>query len=712
MPTPSPGAQTDGRLRSDELVAALAEPAAVVVVGASADPRKASGRPLDYLRRYGFGGEVYVVNPRHQSVAGYPCVASIDDVPADRIDAAIVNLPADGVTAALRGLDRRGVRSAVVIGSGFELGDSSARREILSFLGTPDRRLRLVGPNCVGTMSPASGAHLNFSSVLQTTPPRAGGAALVTQSGATGNGILMSLLRRGAGLSHWFSTGDELDVGALELTAALLPRPEVSCVGLFVEGITDIEWLPEVRHRMTEHRKQVFVVKVADTDLGQVAAGGHTGRVVGSTDISRAVIQQAGFVRLDSVAELADCLVATEVVGRLPPSCAVVAVSVSGAAGVTIADHVRTAPALRMPRLEGETAARLSAITRGRIAITNPLDVPFLDETETFAGLIAETSAGTGADVVLAVESSLVHDRAVLTAMLRERPPGAAPIVLTHLSEDDLIPADLVIRLAEAGVAVVPTPERAAKVVGHLADAAVGPWPGAAAGPPPVPRPGSEHGATRRGQLLGLDAVAGLLPADFPWARWVTVADASQASAAAARLGLPVAIKAAGRSISHRTDVGAVELVRDGDDLAGAFARVAEICRQYGDDVVVQEGVPAGQEILLAIIRDPEYGLAAVLRPGGILAELLDGQVVLWHGWTARERLATLSASRLGSLISGYRRQPGPDLAPLGDLVETALAAMAGSAADFLEFNPVVILNDLIRVVDAIGTVPGNGDPA
>src|ERR1700722_5844033 len=147
MARPRPGAETGGRIRSTELVAALAEPSAVVVVGASADPRKASGRPLDYLRRFGFGGAVCVVNPRHESVAGYPCVASIDDIPADRFDAAIVNLPANDVTAALRGLGRRGGRSAVVIGSGFERSESVARREILAFLDTPGRGLRVVGPN-------------------------------------------------------------------------------------------------------------------------------------------------------------------------------------------------------------------------------------------------------------------------------------------------------------------------------------------------------------------------------------------------------------------------------------------------------------------------------------------------------------------------------------------------------------------------------------
>jgi acyl-CoA synthetase (NDP forming) len=698
-------AQRD-RLRSAQLVTAVTEPAGIVVVGASADPQKSSGRSLDYLRRFGFAGSVWVVNPRHESIAGYPCVASIEEVPAGQIDAAIVNLPAGAVTGALRDLDQAGVRSAVVIGSGFEHRDSAARQDLLAFLASASRSLRVIGPNCVGTMSVSSGAHLNFSSVLQSTALRAGGAALVTQSGATGNGILMSLLRRGAGLSHWFSTGDELDVGALEVMAGLLPRPEVTCVGLFIEGITDIEWLPEVRHAMAEHGKQVFVVKIADSDLGQVAAGGHTGRVVGSSDISRAVLAQAGFVRLESVAELTDCLVASEIIGRLPRSPAVVGVSVSGASGVILADQVRATPTLSMPPLDDGVAAQLRARVAGRIPISNPLDVPFLGETRTFADLVAMASVSAAADVVLAVESSLVHDRAVLTEILCQRPAHAAPIVLTHLSEDDIIDAGHIIALADARVAVVPTPERAVQAVGHIVR-------GDSLAPHLVTRSGAGLACGRPGQpgrLMGLDGVAALLPAGFPWARWITVTDAGQARAAAARFGLPVAIKAAGATIAHRAELGAVELVRDGADVAGVYERIARICAQHGDDVVVQEGVPPGQEILLAIIADPEYGLAAVLRPGGVLTELLDEQVVLWHGWAAADRMRTLDDSRIGTLLSGYRGQQRSSLAPLHDLVETALGSLAGSGAGFVEFNPVVMLPGEVRVLDAIGTIPENGD--
>ncbi|MFI5610721.1 acetate--CoA ligase family protein [Amycolatopsis sp. NPDC051903] len=675
--------------RRHALVDTVTSPRSVVVVGASADPAKPAGRPLAYLSKYGFAGDVWVVNPRHSAVAGYPAVPTVLDVPVDAAEAAIVNLPADQVPGALHDLDSRGVRVAVVIGSGFERPDSAPRQELNRFLASPDRRLRVIGPNCVGTMSVVSGAHLNFSSVLGRGPARAGSVALITQSGASGNGLLMSILRRGGGIAHWFSTGDEFDVGALELLAGLLPRDDVQTVGLFLEAITDLEWLPEVTDAIARTGKRVFLVKIADSDLGQLAAGGHTGRVVGSGDISHAVLRRAGFVRVPGIAELADCLVTAQVVGPLPARPRLAAASVSGAGAVVLADHVQQAPALSLPAWETPTLGRLREVLADRVELHNPMDVPFLGETETFARTVTTLSEAPESDVVVAVESSLAHDRDVLADVLTARAPGASPVVLSHLSEDDPIPEDLVARLAAARVAVVPTPERAVRALGLLAGE-----PDAVA---PTPAPEDLTG------YLGLPDVAALLPADFPWAPWVSAPDRQAAAEAAHRWGYPVALKAAGRTIAHRSELGAVAVVRDDEELADAYERVAAVCAEHGDEVVVQQGAGTGQEVLVAVLRDPEYGLSAVIRPGGIAAELLDDQVVLWHGWSEAQRLAVLRESRLGVLMSGYRGRPALDVAALNTTITALFTALAEQPVSFVELNPVVVLPHGVRAIDAIG---------
>lgn len=686
----SPAVDNPDTATGPALVDVATGPRGVVVVGASSDPSKPSGRPLDYLRRYGFTGDVLVVNPRHDVVAGYPAVPTVLDIPQGAAEAAIVNLPAAAVPPALRDLDSRGVRVAVVIGSGFEHPDSPPRIELTRFLDSPGRRMRVIGPNCVGTMSVVSGAHLNFSSVLQSRAPRAGSTALITQSGASGNGLLMSILRRGCGIAHWFSTGNEFDVGALELLVGVLARPEVERVGLFVEAITDLAWLGAASDAMARTGKQVFLVKIADSDLGQLAAGGHTGRVVGSSDISRAVLAQAGFTRVPGIAELADCLVTSQVVGRLPRRPMAAAASVSGASAVILADRIRESPALAMAALSDATLDRLRVIVRDRVGVQNPLDVPFLGETGTFADAVAALSEAPETDVVLAVESSLAHDRLVLTDVFAGRAEGAGPVLLSHLSEDDPIPEDVVSRLVAARVAVMPTPERAVEALSRIAG---GPWPEESE-PAVADVPAGDH--------LGMVDIAGLLPSSFPWAPWLSVPDLAAAERAGDRLGFPLAVKAAGRTIAHRSELGAVEVVRGPEDLASAYRRVAGICARHGDDVIVQEGVGAGQEVLVAVVRDPEYGLAALVRPGGIYAELLDDQVVLWHGWPAEQRLAILSRSRVGALMSGYRGQASTDIAALNGAITLLLTALEGQPVSFVELNPVVVLRDGVRAIDAI----------
>ncbi|MCU1480487.1 MAG: hypothetical protein JWQ19_1273 [Subtercola sp.] len=685
---------TEPRLASVELVDTLVDPVSVVVVGASSDPSKSSSRPLRYLAKYGYQGSTVVVNPNRSSVFGFDTIPALSAMTPGSASAAIVSVAAPHVTDILRQLDALDVGAAVVIGSGFERSDSAPRADLLSFLAQEDRRLRVIGPNCVGTMSSRTGAHLNFSSVLQNAAPRVGSIALVTQSGATGNGILMSLLRRGIGISHWFSTGNEMDTGALEIVAGLLPREDVSAVGLFLEAVTDLDWLASVTRLIESTGKRVFVVKVAESDLGQAAAGSHTGRVVGSADVSHAVLDHAGFVRVSSIAELCDCLVLTDIVGSVRSPVRLSVASVSGASAVIVSDAVHGSAKLELAEWNTDITDRLGQISGGRLSeVHNPLDVPFLGETEVFADLLSALSAAPGTDVVLAVESSLAHDRGILAARLDAGRPAGAAIVLTHLSEDDQIDADVVADFAEKRVAVIPTPERAVRALDLLAVSDLREQP-AVTEPIPEPDPA--------GTQFGLEEIAALLPQDFPWATWTVVSDLDEARQAASHYGLPVAVKAAGRTISHRSELGAVAVVRNAVDLDDAFARVATVCEVHGDAVVIQSGAGAGHEMLVAIVRDAEYGLVAIVRLGGVLVELLDDQVMLWSGWSNDELRDVLRSSRVGRILAGYRGNPAGDIDRLCATIDVLFEALAATEISLLELNPIIVSPDGVLAVDAL----------
>jgi acyl-CoA synthetase (NDP forming) len=680
------------------LVELLCNPPSIVVVGASSDLASPAGRPLAYLDRFGYEGRLQVVNRRVDSVAGLPTIASIGELEPGSAEVAIVNIPARAVPEAIAELDARGVRAAICIASGFEdEAEGGPRSELRKVLA--DARVRVIGPNCVGTMSLAGASYLTFSSVLQTREPKAGGVALVTQSGALGNSLLLSLLSRGAGLSTWFSTGDEIDTGALELIEGLLPREEVTGVGLFLEGFTDVENLAAAAAAIEATGKPVFAMKGAKTDLGRLAAGGHTGRVVGGSDVSRAMLAEAGITEVGSLEELADALVCLDVCGA-PRGGRVGVVSVSGGSGVIAADTVQESPELSLASFD-ETDVPESERLDPRIHPANPLDVPFLGETGTFTDSVRKIARREGVDAVVTVESNLAHAEDELVADLRADGGPPVPTIVTYLCADDPLSAAGVQRLAAAGIAIVPTPTRSILALARLA-----PEPEAAAAAGASIGGDSDHAAADGASMLGLEAIAALPGGErVPWARWQVAGSAEEARAALDGFGERVVVKAAGRGLAHRSELGAVKVGVGVAEMAAAFDAVNRVSLQHGDVTLVQEMAAPGFELMVAAIDDPEFGPVAFVRPGGVLAELLDEQVVLSNRWPREARLRRLAGSKLGEVLSGYRGGEAYDLGALVDLVSDVLDLVTAGNLGFLELNPVIVATGGATAVDAVGAV-------
>ena len=686
------------RLEGYELVRTLARPASVAIVGASGDPTSVSARPLAYMRSSGYAGNIVAVNPRGDRIGDVRCVASIEDLAPGEGEVALLAVSAGRVNESLVALARHGTRAAISIASGFEgAGEGSTRRgDLVRVLN--EETIRLVGPNCVGVMSPPSGTHLNFSSLLQSGEVRPGRTALITQSGALGNGIVMSLQRRGAGLGLWVSTGDEVDVGALEVLTGVLADDSIHAVGLFIEALTDIDWLERCTAAVAASGKPVTVLKAARTEAGRRAASGHTGRVVGAADISRAVLRRLGAVEVASVGELADALVGADILRR-PAGRSVAVVSVSGGSGVMAADRIRSVGLDLAPIEQTQAAERIQA-SLPHTTVANPLDVPLLGQTETFGSAILELADPGISDALVAVESSLAHDRTDLTNQLVDgaRASDLVPVVLSHLSEDDFINEALVHRLAGHGIAVAPSPERAVSMIERLA-------------PPPLDPSAAPPADEDRGNVLSFQETLEALDADLPAAITVEVTSLEDAREQAQALGFPVVLKAAGRAITHRTELGLVRTDVFDADLAAAYAHVSDGAAAHGDGVIMQSQRPLGIEILLSVITDPEFGLVAIIRAGGIFAELLDEQVVLPAVWRSHERARELAESRLGRLLGGYRGTESHDGAALLTLAETLLERLPHTALESVEINPVIVHRTGVSIVDALASTDGLATP-
>lgn len=691
--SPGPGAPAPDRHRGHPLLAAFLRPRRVALVGASRNPTAISGRPARFLREWGFAGEVVVVNPGAvPSLHGFPAVGSLAEA-GPGIDVAMVLVGGDRVVPSLEACAEAGIDHVVVIASGFEDDSPGGLRADLRRFLALHPAMRLLGPNCIGALSVSTRASLCFSSVLLERYPRPGGVSLVSQSGAIANALLLALIRRGAGLAHCFSTGDELSIGALELATALVDDEETTSVGLFLEGLTDAGHLPALAEAIDRTGKRVVAFRPTATSSARLAALSHTGRVIGSDAIARAALEQAGIHLAGSVDELCDTLTVLSVVPprRAPGRSRVGIVTVSGGAGVIAADAVERTSSLELATLDAAAAEALEQVLPRGSTVGNPLDVPTLGDPTVFVGALQAVARSERVDATVVVASTLAHDYDQLS---RTAFPAGAPVVITHLSPEERFSPEQCDRLAEGGVATVPR--------GSSAVAALAVWAGSVLDPSP-----SEHarpddtGQVERLGILDTSRLIGPFVGDV-MARATPVASADAAVGAAAAMGGTVALKADGRIVAHRTEAGAVRVgLSTPAEVGAAFDEVAS--RSDGDDVVVQAMARPGLEVMVSCVRDPEIGPVVVLRPGGVLVELTGRSTVLVgppDGWAD-----VVDRSPLGDLLAGWRGAHPADGGALLALAAGLLASLrAEPRIELVECNPVIVhpAGAGLTVVDAV----------
>lgn len=678
-------------------LAPFLRPKSVAIVGASTDPASISARPARYLSRLGFDGEVTLVNRAATSILGHPAVTSLTELERAP-DVALLLVPADGVLPALRQCAEIGTSAAIAIASGFEGSAGAARRaEVLSFLAEHPA-IRLVGPNGNGVLSVPSRAALCFSSVLLDEDPLEGRVSLVTQSGAIGNGLFLALQRRGVGLAHWFSTGDELSVGAMELTAALL-HEDTRAVGVFVEGLTDAAFLPDVAAAIEQTGKPVVALRAPQSDSSRAAAYAHTGRLIGDDFIGREAMRQHGIHLVDDMAELADVL---SVLSVLPPPAPVTeragpvrvgVLTVSGGLGVFAAEAVSREPGLALATLDAPVIDSLREVLPSHLPIANPLDVPVLGNTGVFAGALGALQVAACCDVVLVVATTLAHDYETLAAAVD---PRGHPVVIAHLSPEERFSPAQMRALVERGGVSVPS----------VTSAAAGLGVGAAGRRPADAAPRGPHTTGRQlGILATADLLSPALEPRMPLARAVSSLDEVQS--VTRTWGGSFTLKAEGSAIAHRTELGAVAVGLDPADevnVAAAYDRVAAACAEHGDRVVVQQMCAAGVEVLLSVVRDQELGPVPLVRAGGVFVELL-GETVALTGPRATWPALVAASSSIGPLLGGFRGAPPSDVAALLELAHDLREAVRGRPEiAVVECNPVIVhrQGEGVSVVDAM----------
>ncbi|PHP65254.1 6-carboxyhexanoate--CoA ligase [Zhengella mangrovi] len=674
---------------------ALFQPRSIAVVGASSDPTKTGGRPVNLLKKHGYGGAIYPVNPSAPSIQGLPAFASVEALPVTP-DLVLVAVPGAGALAALESAAARGVRAAVVLSAGFaESGADGAELQKKVTALAQDTGMRIVGPNCLGSISVRERAIGTFTVALENEMPAEGGVSIVSQSGNVGSSALRQLGDSGAGVARFIATGNEADVQAADAIEWLADDSDTRVILCCLETCRDGPRLTRALERARQAGKPVVILKIGTSEVGQKAALSHTGGLAGSDRVFDAVFARHGAIRVHSLEQLVEIGAAIEAIGgrRISGSPSVALIAASGGFGVMMADAA-SANGIAVNPLGATAQASIKAAIPLASAM-NPIDATAQmsanpDIMEKLLDATVLDDANNVICLMLALGMEIPRLRNVFTAAFAR--------IIERYPEKLLVacipgPADAIAQLRAMGIACFPSIDSA--MAGIAAIARLQGADSAGKAPEPVVPEPIDPGVFRNEAT----AKAALGAAGVPFVEDILAATADEAAAAADRLGVPVAMKILSPDIQHKSDIGGVELnVQGGAAARAAFERVVAAAGQHAPDaaidgVLVSPMTSGGVELILGVTTDAFFGPAIMVGLGGIFAEIFKDTSLRMAPVTPAEARAMVRELKAFPLLDGARGRPVADLDALGDAISALSQFAARHAADVAEIdiNPLLV---------------------
>jgi acetate---CoA ligase (ADP-forming) len=671
-------------------------PASIAVIGASDDPSRIGGRTIFNIKRGGFSGPVYPINPGRTTVQGLAAFPSIGDVPGE-VDCAVIALPGELVIDAVEQCAGKGVRSLVIFSAGFnEAGDVGVERQrqlraIINRTG-----MRVLGPNCLGAFNSRTGAWLSFTTQFQkpTTGPTIG---MISQSGGSAAHLLNLAQARGLSVGTFITTGNEADIEFGEGLLALVDDPSTSVILAYIEGVRDRDSLLAGLRAAKRAKKPVLVLKVGRTGAGAQAAASHTASMAGEDRVYDAIFRSHGVYRANSTEELLDVAYAASQAGRLPAGNRLGVVTISGGMGAQIADAASDS-GFALPPPPEEAQRKLKALCPPGSPL-NPTDITaqlstdphllarsmrVLLETGCYDALFAFFGVYAG---MPALSSVFLEDLAKLRAEFPEVPMAVGVVC----------PPEEAQRYSKSGHLVFEEPARAVRAMAALLGFA-------AAFDRPEPEP-DETGATIRvdsGQSFNEASAKALLSrlgVASPTER--TALRPDEVAAVASGMRFPLALKIVSPDLLHKTEVGGVVLgLNSAEEAAAAAATILDRVRAAAPEArlegfLLSEMVAGGAELILGTRRDPLFGPLVMVGLGGVTAELFQDVAIRLAPVGRTEAREMLQELRSFPLLDGWRGAAKADVEAAVDAIVavSGLAAANPDTIETVEINPLRVLS-------------------
>jgi acetyltransferase len=682
----------------------LLNPHAVAVFGASPRAGSVGATVWRNLRAGGFTGPIHAVNPKHRSLGGALVFARAADLPAAP-DLAILCTPPATVAGIVGELGALGTRAAVVMTGGL----SPAQKQAALDAARP-HVLRLLGPNCLGLITPR--LHLNASFAHTDALP--GELAFVSQSGALVTAMLDWAKSRRVGFSHLVSLGERSDVDFGDLLDHLASDAATRAILLYIESIEAPRKFMSAA-RAAARNKPVIVVKVGRAGQGVRAATSHTGALAGADIVFDAAIRRAGMLRVETLQEL---FTAAQTLARLRGNRSdVLSIMTNGGGGGVMAADAAALAGVALWEPDEPLLYTLDAALPATWSRANPFDIigdaPVERYTATLAALLAEPRAGAvlfmHAPTAIVASADIARACAPLAAAAPER------VMSCWLGDDAVRQARSIFQ--DAGIADYATPEEAVRAFSMLVTYRRNQEQLLQAPAAAPERPAPDVPAARaliaaviaqgREWLSELEAKAVLRAYGVPVAHSLGVAATEEAAVAAAReIGYPVVLKIVSPDITHKSDVGGVRLrLRDDAEVQEAARAMLQRVRTAQPDArleafSVQSMVerPRAEELIVGASIDAVFGPVLMFGQGGVAVEVVGDRAVALpplNDLLARE---LISRTRVSKLLAGYRDRAPARLDAVADVL-TAASCMLADLPELAELDINPLLADEAGVI-------------
>jgi acetyltransferase len=686
------------------------KPHSVAVIGASTRKGTIGRELLRNMIDYEFNGMIFPVNPKAEYIQGIKTFPSVLDIP-DQVDMAVVVVPKEQVLKVVDECGQKGVRGLVVISAGFrEVGGEGIEREKKLVALIQKYHMRLVGPNCMGTLTGIPEVRLNAT--FAPGQPFAGTTAFMTQSGALGIAIFNLTRQLNIGFSYFASVGNKADVSGNDLLEYWEDDDYTQVIALYLESFGAPRVFTHLAKRISK-KKALIVVKSGKTEAGSRAASSHTGALAAPDVAIDALLKQTGVIRAGTIEEMLDIILAFT---KCPvPNGNRVAILTNGGGPAIMATDACVNYGLKVVPLSEETRKQLASFLPAEASLGNPVDMIASATAEIYSKAMTILLADDNIDMVIVgfTPPVMVKPMDIAYAITEVKRRFAKPVVSFFMAEESffdefpkLVPdCPPFYRFPEAAAGVcaqlyryhlwLQRPEGKVRTfdvdkekASQLIDARI------------------EQGG---GYLDQLDSYEVLKAYGFPVCKVREAKELEDLRETGQQVGYPVVLKVAGRDLIHKSDIGGVMLdIKDEKELVWAFLEMKRSLAKHGlegkaDKFLIQEMSRPGKEIILGMTLDPKFGPLLVAGTGGKYVEVLKDIEFGVTPLTDLDAKEMIESIRGYPLLKGVRGEPAVCI----DTAIECLQRLAQLVTDFqtiqeIDINPIILVPDRehCRVVD------------